>query len=75
MLCDPERLEAFAWWWIKERRSGLRTSTVTDMMAHMKTIARHWYKDEPLAQAIVQIFRRLDEETTETPSETKMGEC
>jgi hypothetical protein len=62
MLCEPVRLDEFAWWWIQERRSGISTTSLTDMLAHMKTIARHWYKDEPLAQAIVEIFRRLDEE-------------
>jgi hypothetical protein len=60
-LCEPSLLEAFAWWWLQERR-GVSTTSITKILGVLKTIARHWYKDEPLAQEIVQIFRRLDEE-------------
>jgi hypothetical protein len=60
-LCEPKRLEDFAWWWLQNRR-GVSTRSLPKMLGALKTIARHWYKDEALAVEIVGIFRRLDEE-------------
>ena len=60
-LCEPKRLEDFAWWWLQTRR-GVSTRSLPKMLGVLKTIARHWYKDEALAVEIVGIFRRLDDE-------------
>jgi hypothetical protein len=72
LLCEPKRLEEFAWWWLQERR-GVSTRSLTKILGVLKTITRHWYKDEPLAQQIVSIFRRLDEEAPAQTVREKEG--
>jgi hypothetical protein len=71
-LCEPTRLEEFAWWWLRDRR-GVSTRSLTKMLGVLKTIARHWYKDEALAIEIVGIFRRLDEEAPAQTVRDKEG--
>ena len=61
-LCEPKRLEEFAWWWLKRR--GVSTRSLPKMLGVLKTIARHWYNDgrRSLSRGNRGIFRRLDDE-------------
>ena len=68
LLCDPTRLEAFAWWWKNERRR-YSTKSIPAWLGTMKTIARYWLTndqgqrgDEACAQAIAQIFGRFEKQ-------------
>jgi len=57
-LCQPELLQAYAWWLIG--RFGKRTAEVSRIFMQMTTIARHYLKDEKLTAAIVALYGNED---------------
>jgi hypothetical protein len=57
-LCAPQLLEDYAWWWMQERR-GMSTKTLEKQIGIMKTLARHWLKNDDLAYAIAKVQQSL----------------
>ena len=68
-LCEPALLDDFAWWWLTRRR--LSTDTPFMRLHDVKTIARYWLKDEPMAREIAQVMRALHQEAPPQRNEAK----
>jgi hypothetical protein len=55
---DPELVNQFVDWWVNTRRKRV-TRTITDLLAHLATLAKYWLKDEARAEALYQIRMAL----------------
>ena len=56
-LCQPDLIEAFINWWFTERY-GKMTAGLQQYLLIPKTIAKHWLKDEELADHSTRCCRR-----------------
>jgi hypothetical protein len=57
-LCQPDLIEAFSNWWLQERR-GKMTAGLEQYLVIPKTIAKHWLKDEGLADTLTVMWHSL----------------
>jgi Phage integrase family len=55
---DPELVNMFVDWWVNTRRQRI-TRTITDLLAHLATIAKYWLKDSARAEALYQMRMSL----------------
>jgi hypothetical protein len=57
-LCQPDLIEAFINWWLTERR-GKVTDGLKQYLLIPKTIAKHWLKDDAMADTLDKMLRTL----------------
>jgi integrase len=57
-LCQPDVIEAFINWWFMER-NGKMTAGLQQYLLIPKTIARHWLKDDALADTLNKMLKTL----------------